>query len=90
MEHAYFMYYNNWVWHFKLFIIVLMDKFTIAASAATSTNILDPEPANKTGEILNADEPMPPTSIEDEDPNEEIINDLDVVAEVTLPSTVHE
>lgn len=33
---------------------------------------------------------MPPTSMADEDPNEEIVNDRDVLAEVTLPSTVCE
>jgi hypothetical protein len=43
---------------------------------------------NETEAISDADQPTRQTSTEDEDPNEEVVNDLDVIAEVKLPSTV--
>jgi len=36
----------------------------------------------------DADQPTQQFSIEDEDPNEEVVNGLDVIAEVKLPSTI--
>lgn len=42
-----------------------------------------PNPAS-----VNETEAVQPTLTEDEDPNEEVVNDLDVNAEVKLPSTV--
>jgi hypothetical protein len=38
--------------------------------------------------ISDPDQPTQQTSAEDEDPNEEVINDLEVIAEVKLPSTI--
>ena len=47
-----------------------------------------PASANETEAISDSDQPVRPTSTEDEDPNEEVVNDLNVIAEVKLPSTV--
>jgi hypothetical protein len=38
--------------------------------------------------ISDPDQPTQQTSAEDEDPNEEVVNDPDVIAEVKLPSTI--
>ena len=65
--------------------------FILAVAAA----IHDPDPApasvDESEAILDADQPMQQASIEDEDSNEGIVNDPidpDVIAEVTLPSTI--
>jgi hypothetical protein len=44
---------------------------------------------NETEAILDADQPTQETSTEDEDPNEEVVNDPDVIAEVKLSLTIH-
>ena len=38
--------------------------------------------------ISDADQPTQQTSAEDEDPNDEVVNDPHVIAEVKLPSTI--
>lgn len=43
---------------------------------------------NETEAILDADQPTQETSTEDEDPSEEVVNDLDVIAEVKLSLTI--
>jgi len=50
--------------------------------------IPNPASVNETEAISDPDQPVQPTLIEDEDPNEEVVNDLDVIAEVKLSSTV--
>ena len=57
--------------------------------AAGAIHTLDPASVNETETISDADQSMEQTSTEDEDPNEEVVNDLDVFAEVKLPSTIH-
>ena len=59
--------------------------------AAGAIHAPDPasESVNETETISDADQSMEQTSTEDEDPNEEVVNDLDVFAEVKLPSTIH-
>lgn len=43
---------------------------------------------NESEAISDADQSTERTSTEDEDPNEEVVNDPDVIAEVKLPSTI--
>ena len=43
---------------------------------------------NETEAVSDADQPTQPTLTEDEDPNEEVVNNLDVITEVKLPSTI--
>jgi hypothetical protein len=43
---------------------------------------------NETEEISDAGQPTQQTLTEDEDPSGEVANDLDVTAEVKLPSTI--
>ena len=57
--------------------------------AAGAIHTPDPASVNKTEMISDADQLMEQTSTEDEDPNEEVVNDLDVFAKVKLPSTIH-
>jgi hypothetical protein len=37
-------------------------------------------------DIANVDDSVPPTSVEDEDTSGDVVNELDVLAEVKLPS----
>ena len=56
--------------------------------AAGAIHALDPASVNETETISDADQSMEQTSTEDEDPNEEVVNDMDVFAEVKLPLTI--
>ena len=80
------MYYNNLVCavHVLHSFDNRFDRRIISAA------IHAPEPAsvNETEVVSDADQPTQPTSTEDEDPNEEVVNDPDVIAEVKLPSTI--
>lgn len=55
---------------------------------ASAIHAADPASANETEAIADADQPAQEISMEDEDPNEEVVNDLDVIAEVKLSSTI--
>ena len=57
--------------------------------AAGAIHAPDPASVNETETISDTDQSIEKTSTEDEDPNEEVVNDLDVFAEVKLPSTIH-
>lgn len=63
----------------------MIQKFILAAAAAIHTP--GPASVNETEAILDADQQTLSLK-EDEDPNEEVVNDQDVLAEVILPSTV--
>jgi hypothetical protein len=60
----------------------------VILAAAATIHAPNSASVNETEAISDADQPTQPTSTEDEDPNEEVVNDLDVIAEVLLPSTV--
>jgi hypothetical protein len=64
-----------------------MQNFILAAAAA-AIHAPDPASVNETEAILDADQPTQQTLIDDEDPNEEVVNELDVIAKVILPSTI--
>jgi hypothetical protein len=61
-------------------------------AAATSIHIPDPASMNETThEVIldsDTDQQTQQTSMEDEDPNEEVVDDLDVTAKVILPSRI--
>jgi len=57
--------------------------------AAAAIHAPDPASVNETEAISDADQSTQQTLTEDEDPNEEVVNDLDVIAEVKLASTIH-
>jgi len=65
--------------------ISIQDSILAAAAAIHAP---DPMPVDETEAILDADDQPIQVSIEDEDSNEGIVNDPDVIAEVTLPSTI--
>ena len=60
----------------------MIHEFILAAAAIHTPDLAETEA------ILDADQPQ--QTLEDEDPNEEVVNDRDVpvLAEVILPSTV--
>ena len=63
-------------------------RFILAAAAAAAIHLPDPAFVDETEAISDADQPTQQTSTEDEDPSEGVVNDLDVIAEVKLPSTI--
>lgn len=67
---------------------ILIQDFILAATAAIHAPDPVPGSVDETEAILDADQPMQQASTEDEDSNEGIVNDPDVIAEVTLPSTI--
>ena len=92
MVHVYLIYYNNLVCIVQVLLCsttILIQDFILAVAAAIH-HAPDPVPANvdETEAILDADQPMQQALTEDEDSNEGIVNDRDVIAEVTLPSTI--
>jgi hypothetical protein len=89
MGRVYLMYYNNLVCAvqaLRSFDNHFDTRIILAAAAAIHTP--DPAIVNETEAIADADQPTQPTSTEDEDPNEEVVNDLNVIAEVKLPSII--
>jgi UDP-glucose 4-epimerase len=89
MGRVYLTYYNN-----NLVCIVQVlrssdyhfDTRIILAAAAIP--IPDPASVDETEAIPDANQPTQQPSTEDEDLNEEVVNDVDVIAEVKLSSTV--
>jgi hypothetical protein len=79
------MYYNNLVCTVQVLQFFSEIEFILAAAAA---DIHTPDPASANEANPDADRPTQQTLTEDEDPNEGVVNDLDVIAEVKLPSTV--
>ena len=93
MGRVYLLYYNNdLVCKIQaLTLLTIIFFYTRINLAAGAIHAPDPasESVNETETISDADQSMEQTSTEDEDPNEEVVNDLDVFAEVKLPSTIH-
>ena len=65
--------------------LVCIVQLLLLLSFDTAIHAPDPASVNETED---ADKPTQKTSTEDEDPNEEVVNDLDVIAEVKLASTI--
>lgn len=60
----------------------------IILAVSTAIHTPDSTSVNESEAISDADQSTERTSTEDEDPNEEVVNDPDVIAEVKLPSTI--
>ena len=60
----------------------------IILAASTAIHTPDSASVNETEAISDTDQSTGQTPTEDEDPNEEAVNDPDVIAEVKLPSTI--
>ena len=67
---------------------IFFSEIEFILAAAADIHAPDPASVNETEANPDADQPTQQISTEDEDPNEGAVNDLDVIAEVILPSTV--
>ena len=75
-------------WYILFKLKFFQKHFDTRNIILAAIHALDPASVNEAKAISDADQLTQPISMEDEDPNKEVVNDLDIQAQVTLPSTV--
>ena len=70
-----------------MLVSLLGDNFWLFKANLITTDTPQAEKAEETTEETPAD--IVPQSVPDENPGDEIVQGLDVLAEVKLPSTIH-
>ena len=84
---VYPIHYNSLVHIFQ--VLHFSDNhFDTRIILAAAVHAMDPAYVNETEANPDGGKPTQRTLTEDEDPNEEVANDLDVIAEVKLPLTI--